>query len=187
MHCKQTLQNRAVAFVKVKLSFLAALLLIANSVYAEEAGETLLKVILTDGTIEVFDRDRLDDFDQIEFITETLWTEGPHTYSGPSMMNVLSSVGITGGDIEIFAVNDYSLIADLESELIVEDAPIIATRIDGKEFPVWQKGPLWIMYPFDTRPELSVERAYALSVWQVVQIRQKASDSEGPADTGLRK
>ena len=55
-------------------------------------------------------------------------------------------------------------------EKITESTPILANRIDGESFSVRQKGPLWVIFPFDQNPEFQSEEIFALSVWQVKRI-----------------
>jgi hypothetical protein len=35
---------------------------------------------------------------------------------------------------------------------------------------VRDKGPLWVIYPYDAVPEYKSERIYARSIWQLVSI-----------------
>ena len=44
---------------------------------------------------------------------------------------------------------------------------IIAYRMNGAEISVRDKGPLWIMFPFDQKPQLKAETIYSQSVWQL--------------------
>jgi hypothetical protein len=44
---------------------------------------------------------------------------------------------------------------------------ILAYRMNGAELSVRDKGPLWIMFPFDDKPELKSELIYSQSVWQL--------------------
>ena len=42
--------------------------------------------------------------------------------------------------------------------------------MDGAEMSSRQKGPLWILFPFDDRPEYRTEQAYSWSIWQLARI-----------------
>ena len=67
--------------------------------------------------------------------------------------------------ILLTALNDYSV--TMETALIGPNAPIVANRIDGVPFSVRDKGPLWIMFPFDLDIRYSSESFYAVSIWQL--------------------
>jgi hypothetical protein len=51
-----------------------------------------------------------------------------------------------------------------------EDAALIAYAMDGKEMSVRYKGPLWIVYPYDSNANYRTEITYARSVWQLDRI-----------------
>ena len=70
--------------------------------------------------------------------------------------------------------NDYKV--DISPALIDDTYPIIANRIDGMPFSLREKGPLWIMYPFDKRKEYQTEPVYGAAVWQLVEIRVLTSE-----------
>ena len=127
-----------------------------------------LTVVGTDGEEYVLHLDELDAMEQVEFSTTTIWTEGAAVYSGVPVLHLLKAIGTRGRTLRMSALNDYSVempVADLD-----ESAPIIATRVDGETLTVRDKGPFWIIYPFDSDPEYRTEKNYARSVWQLKTI-----------------
>jgi hypothetical protein len=42
---------------------------------------------------------------------------------------------------------------------------------DGEEMPIRDKGPLFIVYPFDSAEELQSEQYYSRAVWQVKELK----------------
>jgi hypothetical protein len=50
---------------------------------------------------------------------------------------------------------------------------ILALKRDGEYMPVRDKGPLFIVYPFDSDPELKNRVYYGRSVWQVARLEIK--------------
>lgn len=120
------------------------------------------------GSVAVFDRTRLDRLPQVAFTTSTIWTEGVHRFSGPTLERVLEEVDAGPGNIIATAENNY--VSELERIFINSAAPIIASRIDGKPFSMRRKGPLWIMFPFDSDPSLQSEVIYASSVWHLNKL-----------------
>jgi hypothetical protein len=81
---------------------------------------------------------------------------------------VLDRVGARPGDLRFSAINDYSVAVN--RELVTQDAPIIANRIDGKPFGRREKGPFWIIFPYDLSADYQTEMVYAASVWQLNRI-----------------
>ena len=104
----------------------------------------------------------------ISFETSTIWTDGVHTFTGVSLKKLLEAAGANGTVILAEALNGYVVqipIADLDDE-----APILAYHIDGEEFSRRDKGPLWIIYPFDVDERYKTELSYANSVWQLTKL-----------------
>ncbi|TCQ25999.1 molybdopterin-dependent oxidoreductase [Rhizobium sp. PP-CC-3G-465] len=99
---------------------------------------------------------------------ETFWTEGRLTFSGPLLRSVLTAAGAHGTKVKLTALNDYS------AELPMEDATdldtMLATRMNGAVMSVRDKGPLFLIYPFDEKPELMNEKYFSRSVWQIRDI-----------------
>ncbi|CAN0586856.1 unnamed protein product, partial [Ectocarpus sp. 12 AP-2014] len=52
----------------------------------------------------------------------------------------------------------------------VEDGPIIAYLSNGKPMSVREKGPLWIVYPYDSDPKFQTEVIYSRSIWQLDRL-----------------
>ena len=49
----------------------------------------------------------------------------------------------------------------------------VALKRNGEYMTVRDKGPLFIIYPFDSDPELKAQKYYSRSVWQVALIEVK--------------
>jgi hypothetical protein len=133
------------------------------------------KIILTlDGRIALhntadgkaaFDLAMLQALPVTRFRTSTIWTDGVQAFEGVSIANLLARVGSEGSEIQAVAANDY------EIRFPVSDASdhggLIAYQINGSLLPVSNKGPLWIVYPFDRDPDLQTERFQGESVWSL--------------------
>ncbi|SMY10008.1 hypothetical protein LOM8899_04182 [Flavimaricola marinus] len=120
-----------------------------------------------DGIAE-FDREMLDNLAQRATTATTPWLEGPHTFSGPMGTAILDAVGAQGETIQVVALNDYS--ADVPVQDLRDFDVIFATAIDGEILTVRDKGPLFLIYPFDENPDLFNEVYFGRSVWQITQI-----------------
>lgn len=116
----------------------------------------------------VFDKAMLDGLPGRETTTETPWFDGKHTFKGPLLSAVLGAVSAEGTVVHVTAVNDYS--ADIPITDIQAHPVIIATEMDGKAMSIREKGPLFVIYPFDIAPELYNEEIFGRSVWQVISI-----------------
>jgi hypothetical protein len=99
---------------------------------------------------------------------ETPWTNKATAFDGPLLKAVLEAVGARGETLKITALNDYTAAVPVSDA--VDYDTILATRMDGKVMSVRDKGPLFLIYPFDKNPELYNEKYFSRSVWQINRI-----------------
>ena len=115
-----------------------------------------------------FDLDMLDKLPGRDAAMQTPWTEGKPTFTGPLLREILKAAGAKGKTLVVKALNDYS------AEVPMEDAEtldtMLASKVDGKLLSVRDKGPLMMVYPFDTNPDLYNETYFTRSVWQIKEI-----------------
>jgi hypothetical protein len=102
------------------------------------------------------------------FETTTIWTEGVETFTGVSLATLMDELGVEDGTLEAMAINDYAVEVPVSDA--VEGGPIVAYLMNGKEMSVRDKGPLWIVYPYDANPDYQSEVTYSRSIWQLDRI-----------------
>lgn len=145
---------------------------ILSSIPAAQASEVLLTVQAAGDAAPVeLDLEALSAMTQVEFDTTTPWTDGKHHFTGVPLKEVLASAGITEGTVRAVALNNYAV--DLPVAELDDKAPVIAYHLDGQPFGIRQKGPLWIIYPFDQDTRYQTETAYGRSVWQLNRLLAK--------------
>lgn len=131
--------------------------------------DVLLTVTGPDGaTLAQYTMTDLEGFDPVTFETETIWTDGVHSYTGVSLDALLDSLGVDVGDLSAQAINDYAVIIPVADA--VAGGPIIAYLSDGEPMSIRDKGPLWIIYPFDSVSGYQTETIYSRSIWQLDRI-----------------
>jgi len=118
--------------------------------------------------VALFDLAMFEALPQRETRTSTPWYEGPQVFTGPQLSDLMAAVGAEGSALRIVAVNDYA--ATMPWADITASPVILAVRHNGETMSVRDKGPLFVIYPFDEQPELANEMFYSRSVWQVVAI-----------------
>ncbi|MBP2299672.1 molybdopterin-dependent oxidoreductase [Azospirillum picis] len=143
-------------------------LFVASPALADDADKVILTVAGKADRPARFTLADLDALPQAEIRTSTPWHDGVKRFTGPSLAELLRKVGATGSELAVTALNDYSV--RLPASDAAESGPILATRIDGQPIAVRAKGPIFIIYPFDAKPQLRIETIYNRSVWQVKQI-----------------
>ena len=108
---------------------------------------------------------------QHSFVTNTPWTREPHAYAGPLLRDVLVAAGadLSASTLRAVALNDYQITIPLKDAL---GHPVIVAHLrDGKPMPVRDRGPLFIIYPFDSDAELQSTRFYQRAIWQLKSLQ----------------
>lgn len=121
-----------------------------------------------DGDAALFDRPMLEEIAPESFTTTTIWTDGEQRFEGTSLKGLLDLLGVEDGTLKATALNDYAV--EIPVSDAVEGGPIIAHRRNGEEMSIRDKGPLWIVYPYDRNADYRTEQVFARSIWQLDRI-----------------
>lgn len=115
-----------------------------------------------------FDMAMLEQLPQQNFTTMTPWSKSPIKFTGPLLRDVLAAAKATGTTLKAMALNDY------QTSIPLSDAQkfdvILAHKMDGQAIPVKTKGPLFIVYPYDSKAELQSTLYYERSAWQLKSL-----------------
>lgn len=139
---------------------------------AQEAptGDVLLTVSGTpDGKETRFDLAMLEALPASEFTTKTIWTEGPQRFEGVYLHDLLAGLGVSSGILTLTATNDYAITIPIAE--IREGEALLAYRRNGAAMSLRDKGPLWLVYPFDASDDFRNEVIYSRSIWQLDRLR----------------
>ncbi|MDF0597762.1 molybdopterin-dependent oxidoreductase [Psychromarinibacter halotolerans] len=136
-------------------------------------GEVILTVsgaiaITNDGDTATFDLAMLEAMDTVTVETTTIWTEGTQSFTGVPLGVLMDAVGANGAMLNATAINDYSV--EIPADDWVEGGAIVAYQNNGKAMSVRDKGPLWVIYPYDDDPDYQTEVIYSRSIWQLDRI-----------------
>lgn len=146
---------------------------LSHSALADSHAKPLLSV---SGDIEpssgeailALDMAMLRELPETTFETSTIWTDGVHTFKGVSLADLMTELGVEDGMLVATAINDYAV--EIPVSDAVEDGPIIAYLMDGEEMTVRDKGPLWVIYPYDSNADYRSEVVYSRSIWQLDRL-----------------
>lgn len=122
------------------------------------------------GDVARFDMKMLEALPQHSFTTRTPWYDKPVKFTGPLLSDLLAAVKASGTTLSAVAINDYKIsipVADTQQPLIV------ARLLDDKPMPVREKGPLFVVYNFDSKAELRTSVYYERSIWQLKALEVK--------------
>ena len=163
-------------FIPVMATALVALTLLATpAAYALQPATG--KVILTltgkvgdanKAKAAEFDLAMLEKLPQRSFTTMTPWDKKPIKFTGPLLRDVMAAAKAEGVTLKAMALNDYQTtipFADIKKFDVV-----LAHKMNGESIPVKTKGPLFIVYPYDTNKELQSTVYYERSAWQLKSL-----------------
>ena len=120
------------------------------------------------GDTAQFDRDMLESVGLVTVETANPWYDGRVRFEGVSMDKLMSLVGAKGTKVTAVALNDY--VSSLPLDDFKRFNVILAMKRDGNYMPVRDKGPLFIIYPYDSDPQLQTQTYYTRSAWQVAKL-----------------
>jgi hypothetical protein len=123
------------------------------------------------GKEAVFTMDQLTKLPQISFTTQTPWYDKPVKFTGPLLKDVLAAAGAKGEKITLIALNDYRV--EMPYSDVVHYPVVLARLMNDKPMPIREKGPLFIVYPYDKHEELKKELYYTRSIWQLSKINMQ--------------
>ncbi|MEF2554449.1 molybdopterin-dependent oxidoreductase [Aurantimonas sp. A2-1-M11] len=120
------------------------------------------------GDEAVFDLSMLEALGTSNFSTSTPWTDGVSDWEGVRLDVLMKAVGASGDTLRATALNDY--VADVPLADIGEEGPILAMKRNGELMPISDKGPLFIVYPFDGNPNLQQQNVYMRCAWHIARL-----------------
>ena len=120
------------------------------------------------GDAAVFDRSMLEALGVDGFATTTPWYNRPVRFDGVPMQRLMQAVGASGTFVTAVALNNYA--TDIPLTDFGRYDVLLAMKRDGVDMPVSDKGPLFIVYPYDSEPELKSKLFYSRSAWQVAEL-----------------
>lgn len=145
----------------------------AGAPLAMPDGRVILSVsgkisVTNDADLAKFDRAMLEELGLVSFTTATPWYDGPVTFEGVPMARLMQRLGAQGETVQAVALNDYS--TEIPTADFARWGAILALKRDGNYLTIRDKGPLFIVYPYDTNAELRSPRYYGRSAWQVARL-----------------
>jgi hypothetical protein len=167
----------SIKFIRQAIAALIVGVLACSGAAAESLPTPLGKLILSvSGNIAQtnvgaeahFDRDMLEALGTVSFETTTPWDKERVRFEGIPLARLLDRLGASGSRLIAVALNDYS--AELPIEDIRRHDVLLALKRNGEYMPVQNKGPIFIVYNFDSDPELKNQKFYSRSVWHIAKL-----------------
>ena len=103
-----------------------------------------------------------------EFRTSTPFTEGVKVFAGVTGSQFVKATGVTGRNVHAEAVNGYKVV--IPWAVFATDTLLIAYERDGKPMAVRDKGPFWIVFPFDSGAEFRSDTYKSYAIWSITRF-----------------
>ena len=123
----------------------------------------------TDGTSAYFDIDQLMALGPKQITTATPWTSGTVNFVGIPVKALLDAVKASGETLSVTALNHYT--ASMPIDVLTDANAILAYEMDGQRLKIRDKGPLWVIFPFDDDAKYRTDAYLAYAVWQVKLVK----------------
>lgn len=135
--------------------------------------ENILTVLGADGgELGGFTLETLDALEQSAYETDNAFVDAPSEFSGPLIRTVMADLGIDAAgysEVRLTAINEYAVNVPISD--VVDYDVMLATRRDGDEMSVRDKGPIWIMYPISQHDELQDSIYSSRLIWQLESLQ----------------
>ena len=155
-------------FIQRILSSLVVIAGLCLPALAADGAKVLTVEGRVDGSSRSFSLPELEALGTEGLTTTTPWHDGTVTFEGVAFARLMEALKAKGETAEVTALNAYTI--DIPVEDLIRNKAILALKRDGRYMPVSDKGPVFIVYPFDADPSLRTEVHYSRSVWQVRSI-----------------
>ena len=103
-----------------------------------------------------------------EIQTGTPWTDGQTTFTGVTGRRLVETLKAAGTEVTGSAINDYHTI--IPFEVFNSGSLLLAYAQDGQPMSVREKGPLWIVFPFDADPLYRSDTYKAYAIWSLTRL-----------------
>lgn len=154
------------------LTSLAALLaatVLAPALAVAAEDDILLTVTDSDGAVLArLDMEALQALPARVIETSTIWTDGIQVFTGVPLATLMQDLAPEAQSISATAINDYAV--EIPRSGWADGAALLAYLNHGEPMSLREKGPLWIVFPFDADPAYRQEVVYARSIWQLDRI-----------------
>jgi hypothetical protein len=137
------------------------------------AGTTILTISGIIGAtnspgVAEFDREMLEALGMAQIQTKTPWYDGVSTFEGVPIARLMQLVQAQGTKVTAIALNDY--VTEIPMKDFSEHGVILALKREGQYLSVRNHGPLFIIYPFDSNPDLQSQTYFGRSAWQLSRL-----------------
>ena len=131
------------------------------------AGGTLA-MTKSDGEVVKLSMSKLMAMPATEIYTSAPGTDGVQKFKGVSFDALFEAYGIDVNIVRVSALNDYNVM--VPANVLREDGAILAYHLNDGEMSIREKGPFWVIFPYDADVRFQTDTYWSYSVWQVKSV-----------------
>ena len=154
-------------FGRIAALCLLVAIAVSNPLVADEAA-VLTVVEANQPTPIKLSLDAIKAMGRTEISTATPWTDGVQHFTGITGAEFVKSLKVTGGAVTAIAANDYQV--TIPWDVLASDSTLIAYERNGEPMSVRDKGPLWIVFPFDSDAKYLTATYKSYSIWSLTSV-----------------
>ncbi len=111
------------------------------------------------------DYDMLTALEQVELEIDTPWTKPGTRFGGILTRELMEFVGASGEEIHAVAMDGYSITIPFDD--LVNFDTVLALSMNGERMRLRTKGPSWVIYHPDDKPEAPDTVLNSRMIWQL--------------------
>lgn len=112
--------------------------------------------------------DQIKAMGRTEIATTTPWTDGVQHFTGITGAEFVKSLKVSGAAVTAIAANDYQV--TIPWDVLASDSTLIAYERNGAPMSVRDKGPLWVVFPFDSDSKYLTATYKSYSIWSLTSV-----------------
>jgi hypothetical protein len=117
--------------------------------------------------------DELRAMGDTSFATGTPWTKGTQKFEGITGAQIVAAMQAKGQKLDAKSVlavanNDYSIV--IPFEVFNQPTTLVAFAQNGGAMPVRDKGPFWIVFPYDQDAKFLSSSYQSYSIWGLERL-----------------
>jgi hypothetical protein len=154
--------------LKQVLNGLAAVIVLTGLYATAAKADGMLSMTKSDGETMRVSMKELMALQATEINTSTQWTDGVQKFRGVAFDLLFDTYGLDAETVRVSALNDYNVM--VPADVLREDGAILAYHLNGTEMSIREKGPFWVIFPYDSDARFETDTYWAYSVWQVKSV-----------------
>ncbi len=112
--------------------------------------------------------DQIKTLGSAELRTSTVWTEGVQVFTGVTGAQFVENLGAGGRTVHAVAANGYTVV--IPAAVFATETLLISYARNGQMMTLRDKGPFWVVFPFDANAKFRSDTYRSYAIWSVTRF-----------------